>query len=290
MPRKTRICAPQMFHHVVHRGIDRNNIFLTAADYYLFLSLLREACRDTSARVAAYCLMDNHYHLFIEDCQGHLSHLMQLINGTYTLAFNKRHRREGAILRGRFFSRPVADGGYALTLMRYIHLNPVRAKMVALPSRYVWSSAKVYLEGRPSRNITSDYVFSLLQQANISPATLDSWTLQPEDNGDLITDLPSIFLPAGSTRKCWEQTQLGFTEDQVKAEARHDHLQLCRQRIALEAERFGLAAPRLRCTGKKSTRTVSVARYHAIAACIDELRATHAEVAQLFGLREEKRR
>ncbi|CAI4033114.1 hypothetical protein DNFV4_03547 [Nitrospira tepida] len=88
----------------------------------------------------AYCLMDNHYHLLVETPEANLSKAMRQLNGVYTQAFNRRHRRVGHVLQGRFRAIVVDRDSYLLELCRYVVLNPVRAKSTRKPETYAWSS------------------------------------------------------------------------------------------------------------------------------------------------------
>jgi len=90
--------------------------------------------------------MSNHYHLMIETPEGNLSRIMKHINNSYTNYFNVKRKRAGHLLQGRYKAVLVEADAYAAELSRYIHLNPVRAKMVALPEEYKWSSYRFYLE------------------------------------------------------------------------------------------------------------------------------------------------
>jgi hypothetical protein len=91
--------------------------------------------------------MSNHFHLMVETPLGNLSRIMKHINGSYTTYFNVRHKRAGHLFQGRYKALLVQADTYAAELSRYIHLNPVRAKMVPSPEEYQWSSCRQYLEG-----------------------------------------------------------------------------------------------------------------------------------------------
>ena len=127
MPRKPRIRAQGLYHHVVHRGINRQRIFFDDIDKRRFLNSLSDAAQRCGLDVLAYCLTDNHYHLLFWDPNAQISRVMALINGSYTSYINRRHKRDGALLRGRFYSNPSDESRYALCVLRYIHLNPVTA-------------------------------------------------------------------------------------------------------------------------------------------------------------------
>lgn len=101
--------------------------------------------------VFAYCLMDNHYHLFFQTPKANLSRVMRHLDGIYTQRYNRVHRRDGPLFRGRYKSIVVDKESYLLAVARYIHHNPVEAGLVQFPEQYQWSSGKEYvriLEGK----------------------------------------------------------------------------------------------------------------------------------------------
>ena len=127
--------APQdrIFRCVVSRNSTRNaqqDIYLTDDDKQEFVPLLQWACERYHWFCHAYCLMTNHYHLLIETQTPSLSKGMKYLNGTYTQAFNRSHKRVGHVFQGRYKGILVEKDSYLLELSRYIVLNPVRARMV----------------------------------------------------------------------------------------------------------------------------------------------------------------
>lgn len=155
MPRQVRIQYEGAFYHVMARGNRRNRIFASpdGDDEELFLETLGDCCGRTGFRVWAWVLMRNHYHLLIETPAANLVEGMGWLQNTYTRRFNARHREWGRLFGDRYKSVLVEPGGgdlYLRTLLDYIHLNPVRARLVpteAFPDllAYPWSSlAKGY--------------------------------------------------------------------------------------------------------------------------------------------------
>ncbi|MCG3177195.1 MAG: hypothetical protein MOGMAGMI_02163 [Candidatus Omnitrophica bacterium] len=148
MPRPLRIEYPGAFYHIFSRGNERKEIFFSDEDRLLFLTALDEACIRYKAKLHAYCLMPNHYHLLLETPQGHLSRLMKYLLGVYTIRFNRIHKRTGHLFQGRYKSYLVEKEEYFLELSRYIHLNPVKAAMTDYPESFEWSSLRTIL-GQP---------------------------------------------------------------------------------------------------------------------------------------------
>lgn len=139
------------------RGDRREDIFRDDVDRESFLQTLADACVKTGWQVHAFCLMPNHFHLVVETPQPNLVAGMKWFLGTYTARFNRRHRLSGHVFAGRYKSLLVGgQGGYLRTVCDYVHLNPVRAKLIALESPlrdYRWSSFPLHLaalEARPS--------------------------------------------------------------------------------------------------------------------------------------------
>ena len=140
MARPLRIEYPGALYHVTSRGNARMAIYKDDPDRTDFLEVFQEVITRFNWLCHAYCLMKNHYHLLIETPEGNLSMGMRQLNGVYTQRFNRRHCREGHIFQGRFKAILVERDSYFLELCRYIVLNPVRTKTVALPDHYAWSS------------------------------------------------------------------------------------------------------------------------------------------------------
>lgn len=140
MPRPLRPQIPDGLYHVTTRGNRRQPIVLEDRDCELFLFLLGNVVEQLGWKVHAYCLMTNHYHLLVETPNADLSVGMQLLNGQYAQAFNRRHGYEGHLFERRFFSEVVESDWHLLEVVRYIVLNPVRAGLCRHPAEWRWSS------------------------------------------------------------------------------------------------------------------------------------------------------
>jgi putative transposase len=148
MARPWRIQFPGAVYHVMARGNNRQEIFLERTDQLDFLELLARFTTRFGPEIFAFCLMTNHYHLFLRTPQPNLCSAMQWLNGTYTNRFNRRHHRNGHLLQGRYKSVLVADEAHWLHLSAYIHLNPLRAGLAADPAGYEWSSFRDFTRAR----------------------------------------------------------------------------------------------------------------------------------------------
>jgi REP element-mobilizing transposase RayT len=148
MSRPLRLEFPDALYHVTARGDRQEDIFEDDQDRELFLATLEQVISRFNWICHAWCLMDNHYHLLIQTPDGNLSKGMRQLNGVYTQASNRRHRRVGHLFQGRFKAILVDSDAYLLELSRYVVLNPVRAGIVKKPAAWPWSSyrASVGLE------------------------------------------------------------------------------------------------------------------------------------------------
>jgi putative transposase len=130
MPRQSRLDAPGLLHHVMTRGLERGLLFRTKDDYEDFLTRLEESLKRSPNEILAWSLMPNHVHLLVRSGPGGITGLMRRVMSGYAVAFNARHRRVGYLFQNRYKSIVCEEEPYLLELVRYIHLNPVRARIV----------------------------------------------------------------------------------------------------------------------------------------------------------------
>lgn len=145
MARKPRVQFPGAFYHVLVRGNRLEAIFFDDTDRKEYLRRLGEARRRFDFTLYAYVLMPNHVHLLLEMGLVTLSRIMQWLGTTYTQYFNRRHHKIGHLFQGRYKAILCDQDSYFLSLVRYIHLNPVRAGLVKDPAEYPWSSHRTYV-------------------------------------------------------------------------------------------------------------------------------------------------
>lgn len=145
MARRPRIHFPGALYHVISRGNQRQDLFLDEEDLKTYLAYLSEYKLRYPFRLYAYALMRNHFHLLLEVETVPLSKIMQFLLFRYTRYFNNRYRKEGHLFQGRYKAILCDKDAYLLELVRYIHLNPVRAKIVGSPEKYLWTSHLSYL-------------------------------------------------------------------------------------------------------------------------------------------------
>ena len=167
MARPLRIAFPGAFYHITSRGNERKAVFKSKRDREKFFEYLETATERYHAVIHAYCLMDNHYHLLIETPSANLPQIMRHINGAYTTYFNVKRARSGHLFQGRYKAILVEKDEYAKELSRYIHLNPVRAKMVKSPEAYAWSSYNFYIgKKKPPKWLHRNFILGYFDKKN----------------------------------------------------------------------------------------------------------------------------
>jgi len=145
MARPLRVEYPGAYYHVINRGNAGEDIFKNDRDKEKFLQYLAITVERFSIVVHSYCLMSNHFHLLIQTQEANLSKAIQWLNVSYATYFNKKRQRQGHLFQGRFKAVLIEADEYLEQLSRYIHLNPVQAKIVATPVEFLWSSYPVFI-------------------------------------------------------------------------------------------------------------------------------------------------
>jgi len=158
MARPVRIEYPGAVYHVICRGNDRRAVFRDDQDRTRYLEKLSRYCQEKTVELLSYCLLTNHVHLLLETPEGNLSKMMQAFQTSYTVYFNKRHRRSGHLFEQRYKALLVDKDNYLLQVSCYIHLNPVAAKISPRPQDYRWSSYGWYLKGKGMPGLKTETV------------------------------------------------------------------------------------------------------------------------------------
>ncbi|HAG09845.1 MAG TPA: transposase [Desulfotomaculum sp.] len=148
-------------YHVVLRGINRQDIFYDDEDYQRFLETIEKMKSDDRFAVYGYCLMTNHVHLLIRENTDTISRIMSRIGTSYAWWYNGKYGRSGHVFQGRYGSECVENDDYLLTVIRYIHNNPVKAGIVQEPKEYRWSSIHAYYGAREYPQGLSEPAFAL---------------------------------------------------------------------------------------------------------------------------------
>ena len=164
MARKKRIWYPGATYHVMSRGSRRGEIFRDEDDRMLFLQIIEIIKKKYPFAIHSLCLMTNHFHIAIETGDVEVWKIMQKILGCYAEEYNYRHNSTGHLFEGRYTSCLIRDDRYFLEVSRYIHMNPVKAKIVDNPLEYAYSSYAAFVgrgadaDGSPAGGLISDLV------------------------------------------------------------------------------------------------------------------------------------
>ena len=143
MPRKSRIEIPG-YYHIINRGVGQRNVFLSYEDFKTFEELLCKLSKEFDITIHNFCLMNNHYHLLIENKKENLSKFMRQLGMSYSIYFNKKYKRIGHLWQGRYKSWFITDEAYLYTLMRYIEQNPLKVGIVNNLFNYNFSSFRYF--------------------------------------------------------------------------------------------------------------------------------------------------
>lgn len=208
MPRAPRLDTPGALHHLIARGIERSNIFRNDTDRTDFLNRVRSLFLKTGTALYAWSLLSNHFHILARSGPAGISKTIHCLLGGYVTTFNRRHDRCGHLFQNRFKSTLVEEESYFLELLRYIHLNPLRAGIVAdldALARYPWSGHAALLGRRSFDAQDTEFV---LRQFGTNPATARTAYVTFVQDGLHQTDPPD--LERGGLRRSaggWEALQ-----------------------------------------------------------------------------------
>jgi len=150
MARPLRLLFENAVYHITARGNRKDNIFNSSQDKSNFIEKMNEMFEKYSFVCYAYCLMSNHYHLFVKTPFANLSEGMHYLNSSYSNWLKAKYKIVGVVFQGRYKSIIVDEDNYALTLSAYVHLNPLRAKLAKSIGEYKWSSFPDYIGARKS--------------------------------------------------------------------------------------------------------------------------------------------
>lgn len=185
MSRQKRILSSSQIYHIMLRGNSGRDIFLDDEDRKRFLYILTDKKKDNEFILYAYCLMDNHLHLALKENKDNISHIMKRINTAYAVYFNKKYQQSGHLFQDRFKSEVIENEPYLLEVIRYIHNNPLKARLVKLPEDYKWSSYSDYLNNQTKMVVVED-ILKLFSKNLPKALPLFIEFSQAEDNHDFL--------------------------------------------------------------------------------------------------------
>lgn len=160
MPRQAREKSLRETYHIMLRGINQQQIFEDEQDYLKFIEVIKSYQAICEYKVYAYCLMGNHIHLLMKFEKEPIEQAFKKIGSKHVYWYNIKYQRKGHLFQDRFKSEPVDDDIYFMTVLRYIHHNPLKAGLCKNIDNYEYSSYSAFLSG--SKFIDTDYVFSIL--------------------------------------------------------------------------------------------------------------------------------
>jgi putative transposase len=160
---RARITYPGAFHHAMNRGHDGTDIFVGNKNKSLFFECLAEATAKMKIRIFAYCIMDTHYHLILENTNGKMSEFMKRLNGHYGSYYRTASGGKGYVFQGRFKSTLIDRDSYLIQSIAYLLRNPVRAGLVHNAKDYTWSSINAYYSKRNNDVVDADFVNELFE-------------------------------------------------------------------------------------------------------------------------------
>lgn len=142
--RRARLTWKGAFHHLMNRGIDGKKIFSQSTQKSTFLKYLKEGTEKYHQRIFGYCIMDNHYHIVMQNSSGRLADFMKYVNGCYGQYYQKSMDTRGYVFQGRYESTLIENDSYLLKCIGYVLLNPVKANICTKAKDYPWSSINLY--------------------------------------------------------------------------------------------------------------------------------------------------
>jgi len=287
MARPLRIEYEGAFYHVMNRGNARHPIFETPAHYKIFLDLLSESIQLWEIKIHAFSLLPNHYHLLIETPLANISRAMRHINGVYTQRFNKNRQSDGHIFRGRYKAILVEEDAYLVELIRYIHLNPVKAGLATAPEKHAWTSHADYLTDGKRNWLSKSRILSYFgKRKNLARRKFHEFVMAgvPEDLEKKLDGKkwPSVL----SSENFEEWVKWNFVKDiddgEIQYEELHDR-QVSAQKLqkivceALDTKWKALTGPSTLSDRRK--RVVAIRLYR------QYLKLTYGELEKIFNLK-----
>jgi len=189
--RRVRLTYPGAFHHVMNRGYGGNDIFYGNKNKNQFLDYLKDASKKMIIRIFAYCIMDTHYHLVLENTTGRMSDFLKLLNGNYGMYYRKVFGGIGYVFQGRYKSTIIENDAYLIQSLVYLLQNPVRAGIVHHAEHYIWSSASDYFSDIATGIVDAEFVNQLFGTKDALFGILDSMgkqelAIQTTDYGEVL--------------------------------------------------------------------------------------------------------
>ncbi len=162
MPRQGRSKSKTGIYHVMVRGINRQNIFEDDEDRQKYLAILQKTKEISQCEFYGYCLMRNHVHMLVREGKEGISQIMKRVGVSYAYWYNEKYERRGHLFQDRYRSESIENDSHFLSVLRYIHQNPLKAELVNSIDEYPWSSYKTYIAGNTPGLVNTDFALGLL--------------------------------------------------------------------------------------------------------------------------------
>lgn len=203
---------------MMNRGRRKENIFLSSTDYENFIKVLQETSKNWNLQISAYCLMSNHYHLLINTPEGNISRCMRHVNGVYTQRFNRQHKTDGQLFRGRYKAVLIDADNHLLEVLRYIHRNPLQAGIVQSLGDFPWSSHPGYISNAKKWEwLHKEFLLSMMSAKKSKRKAIYLDFISQEEPGEIerfysLKNLPSIL--GSNSFKEWVKEKFSHLRDE----------------------------------------------------------------------------
>lgn len=288
MARKPRIEYEGAFYHVIARGNQRQKVFKGKDDFSKYIEILSSYKGRYHYYLYCYVLMSNHIHLLIETCEIPLSKILQGVSQSYTMYFNRRYKTVGHLFQGRYKAILCDRDEYLLSLIKYIHLNPVRAKVVKTPDEYEWSSYHNYAKQNSKDNlIDTDQVLRMFSEDKAAARKLyraymgDELSIKKEDiyrtvdqrilgreefidkvvekyEGELVKEKREREYTLSEIAKGIEKLK-GVSLEQLRGLGKAVNISSCRKLLSLVAKEYGYKGKEIAAYIRRDPAVVSIA-------------------------------
>ena len=219
MPRLAREKSKSGIYHIIIRGANRQEIFHSEQDCLKFLETLERYKRETKIKVLGWCLMNNHIHLLIEEGKEELAITMKRIGVSFVWYYNCNYSTTGHLFQDRYRSEKVESDEYLMTVIRYIHQNPVKAGLVKMPIDWKWSSCQGYYgkKSYPDGLLDNELILGLFSEEKGTAIKRFREFNESENEDKCLDDIVAIRLKDEEVRLEIEKIVLGFNLAQIKS-------------------------------------------------------------------------
>ncbi len=265
MPRKARIDIKDYYYHIIARGQRKNPLFFSNKDFDFFIELLDKQLTKYDIKVYAFCLMKNHYHLLVKRNNDSLEKFFKNLHTKYAIYFNRKYKLVGHVFQGRYKSFIILNEKYLYALLKYIHNNPIKAKIVNRIGDYKYSSYNFYKNNKQS-------ILKNIHQVNILN-NRDKIRIEDYINNKEMYIGEEVQYKKIQKRKLGREKGISIEKRQEKKKIQKDYEKLC--------EKFSV---NILIKDKKYKRDKDRERYNKIIYQLERKGYTKAEIARFFNV------